>query len=134
MKKYMLPLVCLAFYSTPAFAVPAYCILAEEKTFFDQPTVMLGIAFNFGGAASAQSFGITAKVLSNNFQEYHAASVGMTYFPTKETNNIGLDVGLAYKNTTTVGTMGWDFLNSAPQFSAGYVDAQEAQRAVFCPT
>ena len=104
----------------------------EEKTFFDQPTVMLGIAFNFGGAASTQSFGITAKVLSNDWQDYQSAAVGVTYFPMKDTDNLGLDVGLAYKATTAVGTVGWDFLNSAPQFSSGYVDAQEPQRTNYC--
>ena len=117
--------------STHASAIP--CLTpAEDKTFFDQPTVMLGIAFNFGGAASVQNFGIPATVLSNDFQDYQAASVGMTYFPNKEFNNLRLDVGLASKTATAVGTFGWDYFGNQLQFSAGYVDAQEPQGSYVC--
>ena len=117
--------------STHASAIPCFTP-AEDKTFFDQPTVMLGIAFNFGGAASAQNYGITANVLSNDFQDYQAASVGMTYFPNKESNNLRLDVGLASKAATAVGTFGWDYFGNQLQFSAGYVDAQEPQGSYVC--
>lgn len=131
MRKYFLSVMLLAISSIHASAIPCFTP-GEDKTFFDQPTVMLGIAFNFGGAASAQNFGITAKVLSNDFQDYQAATVGMTYFPKKESSNLGLDVGLAYKATTAVGTVGWDFLSNQLQFSAGYVDAQEPQGSYVC--
>ena len=79
---------------------------------------MLGISFNFGGGSSSQNFGITAKVLSNDWQDYQAAAVGVTYYPMKEASKLGIDAGLAYKSTFAVGTIGWDFLNQQPQISA----------------
>ena len=125
MKKYLMSAALLALGSTQAFAIQ--CPL-QTKEFFDQPTVMLGISFNFGGGSSTQNFGITAKILSNNWQDYQAAAVGMTYSPMKADHKVGLDASLAYKGTFAVGTIGWDFLNQQPQVSTGYVDAQEPQR------
>ena len=131
MRKYFLSVMLLAISSIHASAIPCFTP-GEDKTFFDQPSVMLGIAFNFGGAASVQNFGIPANVLSNDFQGYQATSVGMTYFPKKESNNLGLDVGLAYKAATAVGTVGWDYFGNQLQFSTGYVDAQEPQGSYVC--
>ena len=128
MNKYLLTAALLALGATQSFA--AQCPL-QEKTFFDQPSVMLGVTFNFGGGAAEQNFGITAKVLSNDWQDYQAAAVGVTYFPMKADHKLGLDASLAYKGTFAVGTIGWDFLNQQPQVSAGYVDAQEPRRQ--CP-
>jgi hypothetical protein len=130
MKKYLLSAALLALGSTQALALPE-CTF-EDKSFFDQPAVMLGLSFNFGGGSAEQSFGITAKVLSNDWQDYQAAALGMTYYPMKETNKVGLDASLAYKSTFAVGTIGWDFLNNQPQVSAGYVDAQEPKRSYGC--
>ena len=130
MKKLLLSIALIGLTSTQALAVQ-YCPL-EDKSFFDQPAVMLGLTFNFGGGSAAQNFGITAKVLSNDWQDYQAAAVGFTYFPMNETNKVGLDAGLAYKSTFAVGTIGWDFLNNQPQVGAGYVDAQEPQRTFDC--
>ena len=126
MKKYLLSVALLGLASTQAFAC-CDCP-TQEKAFFDQPTVMLGISFNFGSGSAEQNFGITAKVLSNDWQDYQAAAVGVTYYPMNETNKVGLDASLAYKGTFAVGTIGWDFLNKQPQVSAGYVDAQVPQR------
>ena len=125
MKKYLLSVALIALGASQASA--AQCPF-QDKTFFDQPAVMLGISFNFGGGSAEQNFGITAKVLSNDWQDYQAAAVGVTYYPMKETNKVGLDASLAYKGTFAVGTIGWDFLNQQPQISAGYVDAQVPQR------
>ena len=130
MKKYLLSAALLALGVTHAFARPEFCV--EDKSFFGQPAVMLGVTFNFGGGSAQQNFGITAKVLSNDWQDYQAAAVGVTYFPMKADHNLGLDASLAYKGTFAVGTIGWDFLNNQPQVSAGYVDAQEP-RLEFCP-
>jgi len=120
MKKYLLSAALLALCTTQAFAIIPLC--SEDKSFFDQPAVMLGVTFNFGGGAVAQNFGISAKVLSNDWQDYQAAAVGVTYFPMKTDHKLGLDASLAYKGSFAVGTIGWDFLNNQPQVSAGYVE------------
>jgi hypothetical protein len=129
MKKILLSVALLALGSSYAAARPEFCV--EDKSFFGQPAVMLGVTFNFGGGSTEQNFGISAKILSNDWQDYQAAAVGVTYFPMKADHKLGLDASLAYKGTFAAGTLGWDFLNQQPQVSAGYVDAQEP-RLSYC--
>ena len=125
-KKLLLTTLLLTASTTAAFAAPRPQCDHENKTFFDQPSLMIGVVFNFGGGASAgQDLGITAKILSNDWQNYQAAALGVTFFPMKETNKVAFDASLAYKWDGAAATIGWDLTNAAPQFGLGYVDAQE---------
>ena len=122
-KKLLLTTLLLTASTTAASA--AVCN-PEDKTFFDQPSLMIGVVFNFGGGASAgQGLGITAKILSNDWQNYQAAALGVTFFPMKETKKVALDASLAYKWDGAAASIGWDLTNSKPQFGLGYVDTQE---------
>jgi hypothetical protein len=128
MKKCLLTILLLAASTASAFAEPPpppQCD-HEDKSLFDQPALMIGVVFNFGGGASAgKDLGITAKILSNDWQNYQAAAFGVTYFPMKETKKVALDASLAYKWDGAAASIGWDLTNATPQFGLGYVDAQE---------
>jgi hypothetical protein len=126
-KKLLLTTLLLTASTTSAFAgpPPPQCD-HEDKTFFDQPALMIGVVFNFGGNASVgQDLGITAKILSNDWQNYQAAALGVTFFPMKETKKVAFDASLAYKWDGAAASIGWDLTNATPQFGLGYVDAQE---------
>ncbi len=133
MRKFLLPALLMALVPLKAFATIPWCT-HEDKSFFDTPTIMLGMTFNFGGASTEQNIGISAKILSNDWQDYQAAALGFTYFPGAEAHKIGVDASLAYKATTAVGSVGWDIVNARPQVSFGYVDAQEPKRELCQPT
>lgn len=132
MRKFLLPALFLALAPLKGFAAPYPVCTHEDKSFFATPSIMLGVTFNFGGPSNGQNIGISAKILSNNWQDYQAAALGFTYFPSAEANKIGIDASLAYKTTAAVGTVGWDIVNARPQVSFGYLDAQEP-KLEFCP-
>ena len=126
MRKILLTTLLLTASTTSAFALPPKQCNHEDKSFFDQPALMIGVVFNLGGATSAgQDLGITAKILSNDWQNYQAAALGVTFFPMKETKKVAFDASLAYKWDGAAASIGWDLTNAAPQFGLGYVDAQE---------
>ena len=85
------------------------------------PTVMLGLSINFGGAQSNQ-VGITGKVLTDNKQDTVIGAAGVTYFP--GTGAWGVDAGLGYNFDDTTATLTYDFVNQGAQLAAGWADLE----------
>jgi hypothetical protein len=92
-------------------------LLLSSPTFAD-PTVMLGLSVNFGGGEKP-ALGLTGKVLSSDQPEEVVGAVGATYF---FDGYWGLDAGVGYTFDQSAITLTYDFMNSRPQFSAGWAD------------
>lgn len=85
------------------------------------PTVMLGLSFNFG-AGEPVSTGLTAKLLSDDGAELVVGAAGVSYF-FDNGGYFGLDAGVGYLFDGDVATtLTYDFINDRPQFSIGYAD------------
>lgn len=82
------------------------------------PALMFGINYNFGGGGP----GLSMKVLSDDREDRTVASVGASWYPMM--NRVGLDLGVGRTFESGAATVGWDVINSAPQFSIGYVDTK----------
>lgn len=85
----------------------------------ENPTVMLGIAFNFG-ANPKENIGITGKVISTNEPHNFVIGVGSTFFPFAR-EQFGIDISGGYVTDNAAITAGYDFLRWTPQVSAGWV-------------
>ena len=88
-----------------------------------EPTLMLGLAINFGGGKSA-SLGMTAKVLSDNRENRFVGAAGITYF-FDDGGYFGADIGIGRTFQNSAATLGYDFLNNRPQISAGWAKTSE---------
>ena len=96
------------------------------------PVAMVGIAFNFGGKISKESFGLTVKVLSSDRQDRFVAAAGVTYFPWAP-NKLGLDVSGGYNFEKVTALVGYDLLNKKPQASLGYTNTYKPNTSTGCP-
>jgi hypothetical protein len=85
----------------------------------DSPTVMLGVAFNFG-ANPKENIGITGKVISTNEPHSFVIGAGGTYFPFAR-EQFGIDISGGYVTDNAAVTAGYDFMRWTPQISAGWV-------------
>ena len=100
---------------------------------FDNPGVMVGLAFKFGGAApSTKDIGITAKILSNRNEDTFVLGAGVTFYP-MEPQSFGLDISAGYNfdNATIMG--GFDFLQKTPQLSIGWSNTDKDDPTVITP-
>lgn len=95
-----------------------------------EPTMMLGLALNFGGGESA-SLGVTAKVLSDNKPDSFVGAAGLTYF-LEDGGYFGADLGVGRTFKNSAATLGYDFINNRPQISAGWAKTREAKTAEIC--
>ncbi|MDV4145384.1 MULTISPECIES: hypothetical protein [Shimia] len=85
------------------------------------PTVMFGLAFNFGGGAPV-STGLTLKLLTDDEAQSVVGAAGVSYF-FDNGGYFGLDAGVGYLFDGDVATtLTYDFINDRPQFSLGYAD------------
>lgn len=84
------------------------------------PSVMLGIALNFGGG-SQPSVGVTGKVLSSDRADEVVGSAGVSYF-FDQGGYWGADLGIGYTFNDSAATLGYDFVNRRPQVSVGWAD------------
>jgi hypothetical protein len=82
------------------------------------PTVMLGIAFDFG-ANPKENIGITGKVISNDQPGRFVVGAGGTYFPFAR-EQFGADISGGYLTDHAAVTAGYDFMRWTPQISAGW--------------
>lgn len=94
-------------------------ILCVGPAYAGSPTVMLGLAFNFG-ADPKENIGVTAKVISNNDPDRFIFGGGGTYFPLAK-EQFGLDISAGYLADHAAVTAGYDFMRWTPQISAGWV-------------
>lgn len=104
--------------AAPASAAPAEVQPTEERS--SRPSVMLGVAFNFGGGSANSNVGITLKLLSSDRRNRAVGAVGVTFFPWGDDVAFGLDAGIGYNFRNGAAVVGYDFLNASPQFSAGW--------------
>lgn len=105
-------------------AAPAVAIdMPSEEPTQDRssrPSVMLGVAFNFGGGAANSNVGITLKLLHSDRRNRAVGAVGVTFFPWGDDVAFGLDAGIGYNFRNGAAVVSYDFLNASPQFSAGW--------------
>lgn len=85
-----------------------------------RPTVMLGVAFNFGGGSAQSNVGITLKLLHSDRRNRAVGAVGVSFFPWGDDVAFGLDAGIGYTGRNAAAVISYDFLNASPQFSAGW--------------
>jgi Chaperone of endosialidase len=84
------------------------------------PTLMLGIAVEFGDSVNKSDVGVTAKVVSTNRPNQFVVGAGVGYFPWS-VKPLGFDLDAGY-NFNHVGVLaGYDFVRFKPQVSAGWV-------------
>lgn len=114
-----------------AFAVAAFTSAANAQcpttTVSDfNPTVMVGLTYNFGGSDAKENLGLTAKVLSTNEANHFVAGGGVSYFPgAKDKDKIGLDAGVGFNGTNVIGLAGYDLLRQSPSVSVGWAPTAE---------
>ena len=93
----------------------AIAMIFAQVPAYAEPTMMLGLALNFGGGES--KVGATAKILSNNKPKEFVGVAGITYF--FNDGSFGVDAGIGYSSNKGAVTLTYDFLAESPQFSAG---------------
>ena len=94
-------------------------IVFSTSAYAGNPTVLLGLAFDFG-ADPKDNIGLTAKIISNNEPDNFIFGVGGTYFPFAK-DQIGVDLSGGYLADHSAVTAGYDFMRWTPQLSAGWV-------------
>lgn len=105
--------------TTSVVSVVMFGMLYASQAFAGSPTVMLGLAFDFG-ANPKENVGVTAKVISNNDPDHFIVGAGGTYFPFAK-EQFGADLSAGYVTDHAAVTAGYDFLRWTPQISAGWV-------------
>jgi hypothetical protein len=110
-----------------ACAVATFPLQADAggSDVFDNPGVMVGLAFKFGGASpSTKDVGVTAKILSNRNEETFVLGAGVTVYP-MDPKSFGLDISAGYNfdNVTVMG--GFDVLQRMPQVSIGWSNTDD---------
>ena len=83
-----------------------------------KPAAMLGITYNFNGG-----IGLSLRVVSSNEENNPVLSGGVSYYPVTNQFTFGLGGGYVFKNGAA--TLEWDFINSTPEFSFGYVNTKD---------
>ncbi len=97
---------------------------AEVSGFF-------GLSYTLG--ASLDNLGVTAKVMSDDEEDTAIVGAGVDFYPFAEGNKFGIDISAGYLFTDFALTIGWDFLQKKPQFSAGYVNTKEDKKSSSAP-
>ena len=88
---------------------------------FAEPALGLGFSSNFGGGKEISS-GLSLRMFSDDSANTFVGTAGLTYF-FDDGGYIGLDAGAGYLSSENLGfTIGYDFINSRPQFGVSYVD------------
>jgi hypothetical protein len=98
------------------FSTPA---LADAGAFF-------GITYNF---QSESSFGITAKLLSNDLPNNIVVGAGINYYPFAPSQNFGVDISAGYVFQNVAVTGGYDLVKKESQISVGYVNTRSTSAA-----
>jgi hypothetical protein len=88
------------------------------------PTVMLGLAFDFGKQSHQENIGLTAKLLSTNEEDHVVVGGGITYFPWAD-DKLGVDVGVGYNFKDVAAVISYDFVRKMPQVSGGWVPTED---------
>lgn len=104
----------------------ALLLIFTQVPAYAEPSLMLGLALNFGGGESR--LGATAKVLSDNAPDKIVGAAGVTYF--FDDKSFGLDAGLGYTFDGGAVTLTYDFTNQSPQISAGLADIRPRPRPI----
>ncbi len=86
-----------------------------------------GLSYTLG--ASLGNLGVTAKVISDNEEDTAIVGAGVDFYPFAAGNKFGIDISAGYLFTDFALTIGWDFLQKKPQFSAGYVNTIEDKKS-----
>ena len=86
-----------------------------------------GLSYTLG--ASLGNLGVTAKVISDNEEDTAIVGAGVDFYPFAAGNKFGIDISAGYLFTDFAMTIGWDFLQKKPQFSAGYVNTIEDKKS-----
>lgn len=107
-----------------ASAGTASVISVPAKSHSAHPTLLFGIAVEFGDSVSTPDVGVTAKVLSSNRPNQFVVGGGVGYFPwSDQPFGVDLDIGYTFNHAAILG--GYDFLRQKPQLSAGFVPTDE---------
>ena len=114
MKKF---LTTIAIVTTITSFSNAQVPLAPPKPNYN-PAAMFGVVYNFHG-----NFGLTLKIVSSNEENNPVLSGGVSYYPKMEKFTFGLGGGYVFKNGAA--TLEWDFINSMPELSVGYVNTKD---------
>ena len=129
----MKTLICLTTVAAlVASTASAFAVQPSSNSRDSNPVAMVGIAFNFGGKISKESFGLTVKVLSSDRQDRFVAAAGVTYFPWAP-NKLGLDVSGGYNFEKVTALVGYDLLNKKPQASLGYANTYKPGGVTYQP-
>lgn len=112
--------------TTSFSAATALAIIFLQVPAYAEPSVMLGLAINFGGGESR--LGATAKVLTDNEPDKVVGAGGVTYF--FDDKSFGFDAGLGYTFDGGAVTLTYDFTNQSPQISAGLADIKPRPRPI----
>lgn len=103
-------------------------VMATSPAFAD-PAAMVGLSFDFGHEDWTQGVGLSAKVLSSDEQDKVVGALGATWFPMEQQKPYGIDLSAGYTFDSSVVLGGYDFINMAPQVSAGWADTQDKKPA-----
>jgi hypothetical protein len=99
----------------------ALSLILTVPAAFAEPALGLGFSFNFGGGKEISS-GLSLRMFSDDSADKFVGTAGLTYF-FDDGGYIGLDAGAGYLSSENLGfTIGYDFINSRPQFGVSYVD------------
>src|SRR5258706_14761657 len=93
------------------------------------PTVMVGLSFDFGRDTLEEGLGVTAKVLSSNRPDHFVVGGGVSFFPWSQ-DKFGLDASAGYTFDQAAVMGGLDVLNMKPQLSAGWADTHDKRRII----
>lgn len=89
---------------------------------------MLGVAYNFGGPASLNNLGFTAKVLTSDKEDKWVGALGVTFFPWSG-KQLGLDLSGGYNFQHSAVLIGYDFLKREPQISGGWSNTDDDKKS-----
>ncbi|MDB4221872.1 hypothetical protein N9809_07350 [Amylibacter sp.] len=98
----------------------ALALVLSSTQVASKPSLMLGLAFNFGGDKDIR-LGLTAKLLSSDQPNEIVGALGASYFLD---DSFGLDAGLGYTFDNSAISLTYDFINERPQISAGFANIE----------
>jgi hypothetical protein len=110
-------------------ALPA-AATSPPTTGSSEPTVMVGLSFDFGRDTLEEGIGLTVKGISSNQPDHFVGGAGVSYFPFAKDRMFGIDAsaGYTFDNGAVMG--GLDVLNMQPQLSAGWADTSPKRRVL----
>lgn len=128
MKRMLLSFAALVAASTMAFAAPP-----PTQSDDPNPTIMIGMVFQFGDAAKAGDIGFTVKAISTNRPNEFVVGGGLSFFPwaADKSNQIGFDLGAGYNFDHMSAFVGYDFLRWKSSASLGYAWTEEKEEPDF---